>query len=370
MQERQLLVGVDPGTTLGYAVLDFDGNVIETDASRLLGMNGLISHISEIGLPLIIATDRKQIPGFVNRVATRLGARAVSPGRNLLVNEKRALVKGFRVRSDHERDALAAALLSHRTIRPMLAKISSFLSVQRREDALQEVRRIMLLNEGVSIQNALSAVDAAKEKAEPKRAKPVHEQRLTAEARIRQLTRENRLIREQSERLAEELSRLGRQKLKVPSERPAVKLLRKDQKIAQLQGMLRQAKAEGLEMKRRYGALVDALSRIRDFQVVKCLENLGVREVERAGIREGDVIYVRNPGIVSEKALAELRGKAAAIVTNRPGRLLEGFCIVPEKGLMAFGRIGVLPVSEMRRGRVQRNLINMIVEDYRRERNG
>ena len=76
MQEKPLLVvGIDPGTTIGYAVLDLDGNLIKIDSSKHITLSSLISGITAIGKVILVGTDKKAVPGFVKKFAVKGGLR-------------------------------------------------------------------------------------------------------------------------------------------------------------------------------------------------------------------------------------------------------------------------------------------------------
>jgi len=61
VESRPLLIlGIDPGTTLGYAALDINGNIIEISSSKLLNLNSLISKINNLGTSIIVGCDKKK----------------------------------------------------------------------------------------------------------------------------------------------------------------------------------------------------------------------------------------------------------------------------------------------------------------------
>ena len=63
MGEKQLLiVGIDPGTTLGYAAIDFEGNLVKVWSEKNLDMGSLISKLIRLGRPLIVAGDKEYNP--------------------------------------------------------------------------------------------------------------------------------------------------------------------------------------------------------------------------------------------------------------------------------------------------------------------
>ncbi|MFW6450568.1 MAG: DUF460 domain-containing protein, partial [Nanoarchaeota archaeon] len=53
---KSIIVGIDPGTTIGYACLSLDGMVLKTYSSKELDIASVIHNISKIGLPVIVAS--------------------------------------------------------------------------------------------------------------------------------------------------------------------------------------------------------------------------------------------------------------------------------------------------------------------------
>ena len=88
---NNIIVGIDPGTTMGYSILDLEGNIIELSSTRLLNISRLITHLTHVGQVLVVAADKNPVPGFVKQLATKLGARLIYPKQNLKVDEKKQL---------------------------------------------------------------------------------------------------------------------------------------------------------------------------------------------------------------------------------------------------------------------------------------
>ncbi len=123
MGRQPIIVGIDPGTTLGYAVLDVSGNVISVHSSRQHDLGWLITRITGFGRAIVIGCDKKNPPSLVEKLSISLGARLISPEDDLLVEDKRELTKGYKTKDSHESDALASALFVYARLRPLLRKI-------------------------------------------------------------------------------------------------------------------------------------------------------------------------------------------------------------------------------------------------------
>ncbi len=128
-----LIVGLDPGTTVGFATLDLDGNLKLVSSSRVMNEATVIEAIVEQGKPVIVATDKHVTPQFVSEVATKVGAVVFSPDNDLLREEKRKVTDSFflktghTVTNDHEMDALASALFAFQSYSALFKKIDRVL---------------------------------------------------------------------------------------------------------------------------------------------------------------------------------------------------------------------------------------------------
>ena len=112
------ILGLDPGTRVGYALLDLYGNIVDIDSFKG-DLNEAIFRTSKYNI-LVVGTDVCKIPRFVGRFASRIGAQVVFPENNLLFYEKRKKTKEYlkkldiKLKNKHEMDALAAALIAYR----------------------------------------------------------------------------------------------------------------------------------------------------------------------------------------------------------------------------------------------------------------
>lgn len=121
-----IIVGVDPGTTVGLAALDLDGNLVYLSSIRALAPNDAVSEIRGIGKPVMVATDKAEMPFGAEKIRRAFSAVAWTPKKDVAVKEKYETVAGYEFKDDHERDSLSAALMAY------AALSSRFESVARR----------------------------------------------------------------------------------------------------------------------------------------------------------------------------------------------------------------------------------------------
>ncbi|MCS3924858.1 DUF460 domain-containing protein [Methanosalsum natronophilum] len=147
------IVGVDPGTTVGLAVLSLDGDVLHIGSYRSISHDEIVKKIVDFGKPIIIATDVTPTPSSVERVRRSFNAILGSPGGAELSSEDKinlARSFGLEYSNDHERDALSAALYTFKNYRNTFEKIEK--KTPYNFD-LNEIKSLVI--RGESIENAL-----------------------------------------------------------------------------------------------------------------------------------------------------------------------------------------------------------------------
>jgi len=149
-----LIVGVDPGTTSGLASVDFTGKVVDLFSSKDLGLDKAIEHLVSLGSVSVLATDVSPAPGFVLRMASKLGAVVYAPPESALVLDKIALTRNHKTGDAHQRDSLAAALIAYSAYRNKFAKIDSLGMDPSKAD---EVKHLFV--RGYSIDKARALID-------------------------------------------------------------------------------------------------------------------------------------------------------------------------------------------------------------------
>jgi hypothetical protein len=126
---RRLIIGIDPGTTVGIAMLDFRGNLVSLESLRNLGRGAIIKTIVKKGLAILIASDVKPMPKSVYKIASILEAQRFTPQKDILVSRKNEIAtqfdqeQGKKPANAHERDALSAAYSAFRLYEPHFKQV-------------------------------------------------------------------------------------------------------------------------------------------------------------------------------------------------------------------------------------------------------
>ena len=157
--DKLTIIGIDPGTTKSYAVLDLNGNILEVKSSKKLDASKITNNVFKFGKPVLIGTDVKKVPNFVEKIASGLGAKEFKPQTDLQSKHKSRLVKKFlkkrniEINNKHENDALISAILAYKSIKPLLNKIENKYSNLNTDEI-----KNLVLKENINIKQAISMI--------------------------------------------------------------------------------------------------------------------------------------------------------------------------------------------------------------------
>lgn len=157
--QKWIIVGFDPGLTVGIAILDLSGNVISTKSFKEISRSEIIKHIIIYGKAVLIATDVYPPPKMVKKLASILNSKIYSPSKTFTVNSKTELVDNYLNElssakfpdNAHERDALAAAIKTYKHYQKKLNQIerrSEKLGLSPEE--IDEVKSIVIKGRPIS----------------------------------------------------------------------------------------------------------------------------------------------------------------------------------------------------------------------------
>ncbi|MBA5942398.1 MAG: DUF460 domain-containing protein, partial [Methanophagales archaeon] len=159
-ERRYTIVGIDPGTTIGLAIIDLDGKAVEVFSAKNYPISAAIAWIISCGRPLIVASDVHPTPAMVKKIGSIFAAHVHGLTKSLSTGAKIALAKsdGYEYKNAHERDALAACINTFKHYE------KKFVRAQKKTPAgidLEEVKALIV--KGVSISAAINRLISAKE---------------------------------------------------------------------------------------------------------------------------------------------------------------------------------------------------------------
>ena len=163
---RGIIVGFDPGLTVGIAILDLNGNLISLASCKEIRRSEIIRHIITYGKTVLVATDVYPIPKTVKKLATILNSKIWSPYKCMSVESKIDIVDSYfnvnkklleNPQNAHERDALAAAVKTYRDHVNKFKQITKRAEKAELDDEAIESIKMLVIN-GISISNAIKQI--------------------------------------------------------------------------------------------------------------------------------------------------------------------------------------------------------------------
>ncbi len=382
MEDKKLLiVGIDPGTTTGYAVLDIEGSLVHLDSSKQLDLKLLISETVKLGKVVLVGTDKEKIPHLVEAFAAKFGARIESPKEDLKVDEKRKVVSDFNFDDDHQADALASALFAHRAEKALLDKIEFFVEENKKHHIKNKIKELVITKR-ISIKNAVGIIEKKDEESQIIE-KVIAEKRLNESDFLRLYDKLKKyktdigLIRKYNNNLRKRIRNLEKQtKTEEPKNKKTVDF--KENRIRFLDNLVKSKEKDAEHLRLLIGRYNRIISHINDFYILKNLETLGINEFnfknKMLNIQRNDIILVNNPSIVSDRVVALLKNNVFVIVHRKPiskeieNRLPFIFIDAAKLKIDEYGYFGFVEKRHFDIEKSKVNWVNKIIEDYKKEK--
>jgi predicted RNase H-like nuclease (RuvC/YqgF family) len=152
---KPVIVGIDFGITSSVAVFDMNNNLLLTKTKRNFSIPAMKREILKTGKPLIIATDRKKPSPKIEKIAASFNCKVFSPRKNLTVKQKTYIVKDFKIKKIHERDAIAAARFAFKSHAHQFDNIDKTLYSLDLEKKSDKVKEMILTKKAQNISDAV-----------------------------------------------------------------------------------------------------------------------------------------------------------------------------------------------------------------------
>lgn len=384
-----MIVGIDPGTTLGYAVLDLDGNLLELKSSKHLKLSQLISRIIEKGKVILVGCDKKDIPNFVQNFAIKNGAKIINPKEDLSIREKKDITSKLKPEDDHQRDALVSALYALKETTPLLKKIDSFIKINKKKNLENELKELVILR-GKSIRDALSELEPPK--IEEEILEKIEEEKVLTKndflklyKNLKKRKKEIQILKDYNNKLLSQINDF-KQKYKYLSKKLSkLKLIEQPQELLHFKEKRIKSFSQDINLKqeqinslqKEITKLFSFLSSLNKNYLIKKLNNLGYKEYERLNpllnIQKDDILLVDDPNITSDKTISLLNNKVNLIVykKNISKKISElPFIFIDSKKLKIEENkyFAVVNKKEFDKYKHKSNVLGKIIEDYKRER--
>jgi predicted RNase H-like nuclease (RuvC/YqgF family) len=326
---HNIVLGIDPGTTTGIAILNLmNGKILFLGSKRECGISQIIRIASKYGKISCVAADVIPVPSTVEKVAKITGAQLKYPSvlasaatKRDYLHEYQDLTINFGHLNSHERDALFAAIKAYNSLKEQLSKINRIVKETRVDliENLPEIQRLVLA--GNSISNAIEVVDGRISAQDGKSTLDLSKDHIFAS-----MKHENELLQSKVEAFYEEMDKLDQEvefwqkkarrnvseikSWKNKHEQEQLKRSRIKQKeiseaVDREVGRIRDENQEIRRKLRENQIEMDKLKQIKNFwvqgreiplKVIQSFNDSSIRETEKNyGLHEGDIVLVLNP---------------------------------------------------------------------------
>jgi predicted RNase H-like nuclease (RuvC/YqgF family) len=145
-----MIVGIDPGKTVGIACIDMGGKIMYSTHKPFAGEEWVIQQLNSVGTPVIIASDKPTRSKFIDKINAAFNSRLFYPQRILRVQEKREAIKSTYIKDVHERDAYVAALKAYNTYKNKFMQIDSSMRGAKSEEIKVKVIKKYSVSEALT----------------------------------------------------------------------------------------------------------------------------------------------------------------------------------------------------------------------------
>jgi len=392
MTEQLLIIGIDPGTTVAFAALDLTGNLLKLFSQKELSLSSLIEKIIQLGKPILVGCDVTPAPTFVEKFATKTGAKLIDPDLDLTIDEKKSLIKNFeqKIQNNHQRDALSSALYAYKIVNPLLKKTDKVLKKEKKQNLATKVKELLLKKE-ISIKTAIDIVEKP-EKPEVKIIKKVIEKRIFSEKdfltlydklkktekEIKLLTNQNQNLKKQQQENQNKIDFLLKKIPKIiPPEKLKQQLSFKERRIEFFTIELEKQKIKIKELQKNLEQLNQFIANLNSNILIKKLNNLSTSEFQeknkKLNIQKNDILLVENLDIYSQKTIDFLKNKNITILykkaTKKTKQTLYFFLIDTKKiKIQENDLFATISKKEFQEIKTKQSLLTKIIKEYKEER--
>ena len=383
------IIGLDPGTTSAYSIVDLQGNILQQYAAKELTLSEMITRITEICFPLIVSTDKAKVPSFVDEFARKMGTEIVTPPDDMKREDKRImlLARDIHYNGAHEQDATAAALFAYQKYLPKFKKIDRFIKEHQLESCRAEFTRIAV-HEDLHFSMIKEILTKPSVESQVMQ-RAVLQNRITKKDFLALYAKLN-LLREEKQHLQRDMLEMRDENNKLATEKGA--LSRKSTNVDRKVDTLFKFKEERLrlqskELKQQEEIIAHLQQKIRQLysfieksqtlQLVKKLPTLGAQEFEEAqsiiNICHGDVLLVENPDIYSKKVVQMLQEQGIIVLSHRKGGTFIHSAFIcaqtkPEDLLLENEHFALIDRKILEEKIDKKEMVDKIVKEYRENR--
>jgi len=349
---ESVIVGLDPGTTTGIAILSLKGEIISLLSRKGLGLDQVVKAVYEQGKPLLIGCDKKKTPSLVRSFAAKTGAKLVSPKKDMAFEEKKHLVRE-KIKNTHEFDSLASARFARASWNEVIMR---GIELANKEGLSQTLVLEGTIKKGLSPTEVISSL----KKKSPIRVvkKRVHQKDDTQKLiqTIHQLRDDNMNLSKKVKELKDSLKDSRDVRLSKKGKNDKHNLRALENEITKRDDALSIVKNE-------YDSLLSFIDMAKDHSILRKVKDL------RSELPKERILVVERPDIFSDKVVERAKGTLAFIISTIHSDKLPFFFIAKE-GLVKEEITSFALVDEkvLAKRMEQKGMLDKIVNEYKASR--
>lgn len=382
---KPVIVGLDPGTTSAFAIIDFDFNIIKIKSKKDYSLAGIIYDVYKEGYPLIIATDKKEIPSFIKEFSQKTGSKIYNPKYDTKKGEKLFIVKEKRLidfcKNTHEIDALASAIFAYKEYNSIIKKINNFLESNKRYETKKDKIKNFLFYKLIGEDKNLYF--AVKEFEEIEKIKNINDRYVNDKKDIEKPIKEienifkNNFSKEEKEifllkRIVDKLKKeinllkkenniLKNKKIDIDKEIKKIISFKEKRAISYYKENIilkEKIKNNNIEIEK----LKNAIIKTNKNYLVKIIKNLTKEEYNLKkvflNIEKDDLIYVEDLKNLSENVLNELKEKIKIIILEKDKILNKNILNILEKNFI------LIDINKLQHERISNDFIFVKKDEF------
>ena len=406
--QKWLIVGFDPGLTVGIAILDLSGNVISTRSFKEISRSEIIKHIISYGKTVLVATDVYPPPKMVKKLATTLNSKIYSPSKTFTVSSKTELVDSYlnEISSSnfpdnaHERDALAAAIKTYKHYQKKLNQIENRTEkIGLSPEDIDEVKRIVITGcpvtkaidhvlkipedrdletQIVEIENDIDSLDEEKLKKIEEAARKLKLKIKSQQNQIKHLERKNKRLKKDVKKYKNKNSALEKKIDKLHYDYSKDILSKKE--ITSKVSIIKALQEKYNKERKRREELEENLKSIKGIKIhelskkavpVKIIESFTKEGIKAAcdywKIKKGDIVLLSSSegGGSQTAALLIKTGVSAVIVADKMSHPAEEEFAKNNVPVLDAGKIDLKMIDEF--AVIDRDILNQEIENWKIE---
>ena len=343
---KRLIVGVDPGVTVGLAVLSLDGQPVLIESRRGWSLSEIVKMISELGEPTIISSDVSPASEILEQLSHKLNAVLFVPSISMGADEKRQIARdyadfyGLKLKNAHEADALAAAVKAYKHYERKFEHVEARVRSMSLKVSAEDVKDLVV--RGYSMKRAIQHLQGIDKYAAPvvvKRPVPREEKlknlieelqsRLAKEReRLKNLRQTNRKLQDRIKTLEAEILSL-KETIKEIQSKQSIEV-RREREYSLLMDELEKTRAKVKEYSMKleeYKRRFNDMQRLRELEsqgrliLLKPIEAFTDRGLQKAfqlyGIKAGDSVLLLDPSGGGAATAEELAKRGIKVVVTK-----------------------------------------------------